>query len=429
MQEKSLKVDKIQAIEILDSRGYPTISCRLELSDGSYGLANVPSGASTGTFEACELRDQDYDRYLGKGVIRARDHIHQIIAPELCGKSWLSQEAVDKRICDLDGSENKSTLGANAILAVSLAFARAQASAHKLALYHWLNSSAATLPVPLMNVINGGRHAHNNLAIQEFMIMPHGFTHFSQAIRAGAEITHALGKRFTCGRRGDEGGFAPELENPRQAIEHIIAAIEQAGYSTQQVGIALDMASSEFYHAGAYYIDKQGNDARKGDDWVGFIKELCDDYPIVSIEDPAHEDDWDIWTRITQNVGDKVQIVGDDLFVTQLSRLKQGVRKNSANAILIKPNQVGTLTEVKQALQYARRSSYNTVISHRSGETEDAMIADLAVGLGINQIKTGPTRQSDRVSKYNRLLWIEHELGNSAHFSGSQALSLEQVVC
>lgn len=423
-------IESIEAIEILDSRGYPTISCRVNLKGGASGKANVPSGASTGSYEACELRDQNKQRYAGKGVLQAKKHIRESLAGALCGKVGLSQQQLDQAMCTLDGSSNKSNYGANAILAVSMAYARALASDSQKPFYQWLGNDNVVIPVPLMNVINGGRHAHNQLAIQEFMIVPHGFSTFAAALRAGAEVTHVLGQNFRCGKRGDEGGFAPDFRDPRQVLDCLVDAIKQAGYTTEQIGLALDMASSEFYTEGKYFVDKAGQDKRTPEKWVDFIHAMCRDYPIVSIEDPAHESDWHCWHEITKAVGDRVQIVGDDLFVTQLERLKQGVATNSANAILIKPNQVGTLSEVQETLQYAKKSGYNAIISHRSGETEDTMIADLAVGLAIGQIKTGPTRQSDRVAKYNRLLWIEHELGHTARFAGSQAFfSMEKNPC
>jgi len=408
---------RCEAVEILDSRGYPTLSCRLTLADGAVGIANVPSGASTGSFEACELRDNQ-PRYLGKGVQQARDNIEREIGQFLQTRTFSSQDELDQALCTLDGTTDKSRLGANAILAVSVAYARACAAAVRQPLYQALNPEAVLLPVPMMNVINGGRHAPNTLTIQEFMIVPHGLPSFSEAVRAGAEIGHALGDLVDRNSRGDEGGYAPQMSDPRQALDAVMQAISQAGYTTKEVGLALDMASSEYWHDGAYFVDKEGKEKKWGDDWVRYIADLVDAYPIVSVEDAAQEDDWSMWQNLTEVLGARVQLVGDDIFVTQPDRLAKGASCQAANAILIKPNQVGTLSEVKTTLQLAKKTGYNTVMSHRSGETEDAMIADLAVAYHTGQIKCGPVKQSDRVAKYNRLLWIEKELGRAAQYAG-----------
>ncbi len=411
-------IHKCEAVEILDSRGYPTLSCRLTLADGAVGTANVPSGASTGSFEACELRDNQ-PRYLGKGVQQARNNIEQEIGHFLQTRPFSDQEDLDQALCTLDGTTDKSRLGANAILAVSVAYARACAAAARQPLYQALNPEAVLLPVPMMNVINGGRHAPNTLTIQEFMIVPHGLPTFSEAVRAGAEIGHALGHLVDSNSRGDEGGYAPQMSDPRQALDAVMQAIAQAGYTNKEIGLALDMASSEYWYDGAYFIDKEGKKQKRGDDWVRYIADLVDSYPIVSLEDAAQEEDWSMWQRLTEVLGARVQLVGDDIFVTQPSRLHKGASCQAANAILIKPNQVGTLSEVKTTLQLAKKTGYNTVMSHRSGETEDAMIADLAVAYHTGQIKCGPVKQSDRVAKYNRLLWIEKELGKAAQYAGS----------
>lgn len=415
--KQSNQVSRCEAVEILDSRGYPTLSCRITLANGGVGIANVPSGASTGSFEACELRDNQ-SRYLGKGVQQARDNIEQEIGQFLQTRTFFGQEELDQALCTLDGTTDKSRLGANAILAVSVAYARACADAARQPLYQVLNPEAVLLPVPMMNVINGGRHAPNTLTIQEFMIVPHGLPTFSEAVRAGAEIGHALGHLVDSNSRGDEGGYAPQMSDPRQALDAVMHAITQAGYTTKEIGLALDMASSEYWHEGAYFVDKEGKEQKRGGDWVRYIADLVDAYPIVSIEDAAQEDDWPMWQHLTEVLGGRVQLVGDDIFVTQPERLAKGASCQAANAILIKPNQVGTLSEVKTTLQLAKNTGYNTVMSHRSGETEDAMIADLAVAYHTGQIKCGPVKQSDRVAKYNRLLWIEKELGRAAQYAG-----------
>ncbi len=413
----------IRARQILDSRGNPTIEVDVETADGSFGRAAVPSGASTGVHEALELRDGDESEYLGKGVLKAVENVNARLADELCGMDVLDQVALDQRMIELDGTENKSTLGANAILGVSLAAAHAAADHCGLPLFRYLGGvQARILPAPMMNIINGGSHADNAVDIQEFMVMPLGVDSFTDAIRAGCEIFHNL-KKVLKGKGlstnvGDEGGFAPDLRSNSEALDVIMEAIEKAGYTAgEQVFIALDAAASEFYNAEKklYKVDNKEIDA------AGFIDLLAswvEKYPICSIEDGCDEDDWDGWKLMTDRLSDKVQLVGDDLFVTNTVRLGRGIEEGIANSILVKVNQIGSLTETIEAVELARRNGYTAVISHRSGETEDSTIADLAVGLGTGQIKTGSASRTDRMAKYNQLLRIEEILGNGALYGG-----------
>lgn len=418
-------IKEINARQIFDSRGNPTIEAEVWLDSGAFGRAAVPSGASTGEHEAVELRDGDKSRYMGKGVSKAIAHVHDLIAPQLIGMNALDQLEVDESLKDLDGTPNKGRLGANAILAVSLAVARAGASEVGLPLYRYLGGvSARTLPVPLMNVINGGAHADNGLDVQEFMIVPHGGGNFSEALRMGTEIFHHLRKvlkdRKLATGVGDEGGFAPELSSNHEALELLLLAISAAGYEPgREVSIALDVAASEFYKAGHY---KMEGVARTSAEMVSYYEDLVGRYPIVSIEDGLAEDDWDGWKALTERLGSRVQLVGDDLFVTNVSRLARGIEQGIANAILIKVNQIGTLSETLEAIELGGRNGYGAIISHRSGETEDAFIADLAVATGVGQIKTGSASRSDRMAKYNQLLRIEEELGSYARFPGRGAL-------
>ena len=421
-------ITKVKGREILDSRGNPTVEAEVTLSSGIVGRAAAPSGASTGVREAIELRDGDKGRYLGKGVTRAVSHIDNEIANLVCGMDCNDQAGLDQAIIDLDGTENKSKLGANALLAVSLANAQAAAAGSKQPLYRYLGGeSATTLPVPMMNIINGGAHANNSVDMQEFMILPVGAASFSEALRYGAEIFHSL--KSVLDRKGlntavgDEGGFAPDLSSNEAAIEVILEAIEQAGYkSGEDICLGLDVASSEFYEDGKYILASEG----RSFDAAGFadyLENWADQYPIITIEDGMDESDWEGWDILTQKLGNKLQLVGDDLFVTNTSILSRGIENNIANSILIKFNQIGTLSETLNAISMAHEAGYTTVISHRSGETEDVTIADLAVATNAGQIKTGSLSRSDRVAKYNQLLRIESELGNSALYPGKTAYS------
>jgi enolase 1/2/3 len=421
------EIDQIHAREILDSRGNPTVEADVVLKGGQRGRAAVPSGASTGEHEAVELRDGDPKRYGGKGVLKAVQNVNDVIARELRGKGALDQAAIDRALIELDGTANKSKLGANALLAVSLATARAGANYQKLPLYRYLGGADAnTLPVPMMNIINGGAHADNNVDFQEFMIVPVGAEKFSEALRMGAEIFHSLKsvlkkKGYATGV-GDEGGFAPNLKSNEEAIETILEAISQAGYQAgDDVLLALDPAASEFYD-GEFYVFRK-SDWRKlsSDQMVAFWESWANQYPIVSIEDGMAENDWDGWKRLTGALGSRVQLVGDDLFVTNTSFLRKGIERGVANSILIKVNQIGTLTETLECIDLAKTNQYTTVISHRSGETEDAFIADLAVATNAGQIKTGSLSRSDRIAKYNQLLRIEEELGDAARYPGRTA--------
>ena len=414
-------IESIQAREILDSRGRPTVEAEVHLVNGSMGLAQVPSGASTGSFEAHELRDGDKGRYSGKGVLTAVKNVEEQITPNLVKINALNQNLVDSKMIEIDGSSNKSNLGANAILAVSLATAKAAANSVGMPLYRYLGGpQASLLPVPLMNVINGGAHAANNVDIQEFMIVPVGATSFKEALRWGAEVfatlSGVLKDKGLLGGVGDEGGYAPNLGSNQEALDILIAAIEKAGYKPgEQVALALDVAASEFYKDGNYIYDGA---THSPSELIDYLASLVDQYPIVSIEDGLHEEDWESWVQLTQKLGSKVQLVGDDLFVTNGSRLQKGIDMAAGNSILIKLNQIGSLSETLETIDLATRNGYRSVISHRSGETEDTTIADLAVGTRAGQIKTGSLCRSERVAKYNRLLRIEDELGDRAVYAG-----------
>ena len=413
--------------EILDSRGNPTVEVDVHLEDGSFGRAAVPSGASTGAHEAVELRDGDKKRYLGKGVLKAVEHINTEISEAVLGLDASEQAFLDKTLIDLDGTENKSRLGANAMLAVSMAVARAAAEESGLPLYRYFGGMIrCQLPVPMMNVINGGAHANNSLDLQEFMIVPVGAPSFREALRYGAEVFHAL-KKLIDGKGmstavGDEGGFAPNVDNHEAAIQLILQAIQDAGYTAgQDIVLGLDCASSEFYKEGLYVLEGEGGLKLSADQWTDMLATWCDKYPIISIEDGMAENDWDGWKILTDRLAAKVQLVGDDLFVTNTKILKEGIDKKIANSILIKINQIGTLTETFAAIEMAKRAGYTAVISHRSGETEDSTIADIAVGLNAGQIKTGSMSRSDRIAKYNQLLRIEEDLGDVAEYPGRAA--------
>ncbi|MBR6760620.1 MAG: phosphopyruvate hydratase [Oscillospiraceae bacterium] len=409
-----LKIAAVDAYEVLDSRGMPTVRAEVLCEGGAVGAASVPSGASTGQFEATELRDGNSHRYDGKGVQKAVRNIREVIAPQLCGISASEQGKIDRLLCALDGTAQKEKLGANAILAVSLAAARAAAMQLHLPLYRYVGGASANrLPVPMMNILNGGAHAGNNIDIQEFMIQPVGAESFAEGLRMGAEIYHALGRLLKAKGLstavGDEGGFAPDLPSDEEAICCILEAVESAGYTTAQVRLTLDAASSEWYRDGVYRLPKRGKQYTAAE-LIAYWDTLCSKYPIDSVEDPLAEEDWNGWTALTDRMGERVQLVGDDLFVTNTKRLEKGIRAKAANAILIKPNQIGTLTETIAAVQTAQRAGYRAILSHRSGETEDTTIADLAVGLHTGQIKTGAPCRCDRTAKYNRLLRIEAAL-------------------
>jgi len=413
--------------EILDSRGNPTLECEVLLESGTMGRASVPSGASTGAREAVELRDGDPGRYLGKGVLQAADHVNGEISGAVTGLDACEQAFLDKTLIDLDGTENKSRLGANAILAVSMAVARAAAEEAGLPLYRYFGGMGGVqLPVPMMNVINGGAHANNSLDLQEFMIVPLGAPSFREALRWGAEVFHALKKilhaRGMSTAVGDEGGFAPSAENHEAAIALMLEAIGAAGYQAGgQIALALDCAASEFYRDGQYVLAGEGNTALNAAQWADQLAAWCDKYPIISIEDGMAENDWDGWRLLTQKLAGKVQLVGDDVFVTNIQLLQQGIEQKIANSILIKVNQIGTLTESFAAIEMAKRAGYTAVISHRSGETEDTTIADIAVGSNAGQIKTGSLSRSERIAKYNQLLRIEEDLGDVAQYPGRAA--------
>ncbi len=412
--------------EILDSRGNPTVECDVLLESGVMGRAAVPSGASTGSREAIELRDGDKSRYLGKGVLKACENINTEISEAVMGLDASEQAFLDKTLIDLDGTDNKSHLGANATLAVSMAVAKAAAEEAGLPLYRYFGGSGAMqMPVPMMNVINGGAHADNNLDLQEFMIIPVGAPSFREAIRYGAEVFHMLKKilhdKGLTTAVGDEGGFAPSVKSHEEAIQLILQAIEKAGYEPgTQIALGLDCAASEFYKDGLYHLDGEGLKL-SADDFTNLLSTWCDKYPIISIEDGMHEGDWKGWATLTNALGKKVQLVGDDLFVTNTQILRQGIDEGIANSILIKINQIGTLTETFAAIEMAKRAGYTAVISHRSGETEDSTIADIAVGTNALQIKTGSMSRSDRMAKYNQLLRIEEDLGDIASYPGRQA--------
>ena len=413
--------------EILDSRGNPTVECDVLLESGVMGRAAVPSGASTGSREAIELRDGDKSRYLGKGVLKAVEHINTEISEAVLGLDASEQAFLDKTLIDLDGTENKSRLGANAMLAVSMAVARAAAEESGLPLYRYFGGmSGNQLPVPMMNVINGGAHANNSIDLQELMIIPVGAPSFREALRWGAEVFHALKKIIDAKRMstavGDEGGFAPNVENHEAAIQMILEAIDKAGYTAgEQIALGLDCAAIEFYKDGKYVLEGEGGIQLSAEQWTDMLATWVDKYPIISIEDGMAEGDWDGWKHITEKLGDKVQLVGDDLFVTNTKILKEGIDKGIANSILIKINQIGTLTETFAAIEMAKRAGYTAVISHRSGETEDSTISDIAVGLNAGQIKTGSLSRSDRMAKYNQLLRIEEDLGDVAVYPGRAA--------
>ena len=423
------QIEEIRAREILDSRGNPTVECDVLLMGGTMGRAAVPSGASTGEHEAVELRDNDPQHYLGKGVLKAVENIESAIAPALSGLDASDQRLIDGTMMELDGTPNKGQLGANAILAVSMACARASANDLKIPLYRYLGGvNANILPVPMMNIINGGAHADNNVDFQEFMAMPIGAENFADALRWGAEVFHTLKgvlkKRGYNTSVGDEGGFAPSLKSNVEAIEVILEAIQKAGYTPgDQIAIALDPAVSELHSDGKYVFKKSDKSTKDSMQMVRFWSDWVKKYPIVSIEDALAEDDWEGWKALTKEVGDTVQLVGDDLFVTNTERLQRGIDEDCANSILIKVNQIGTVTETLEAIELARRNGYTAIISHRSGETEDTFIADLAVGTGVGQIKTGSASRTDRVAKYNQLLRIEEELGRAAGFLGIEALN------
>ena len=416
-------IDDIIAREILDSRGNPTVEVDVYLKGGIYGRAAVPSGASTGAHEAVELRDGDKERFNGKGVRKAVENVNDKIAPELVEMQALEQVAIDELLLELDGTENKGKLGANAILGVSLAVAKAAAQALGLPLYRYIGgTSGRQLPVPMMNILNGGKHADSNVDFQEFMAMPVGASSFSEALQMGTEIFHALrGVLKGMGLNtavGDEGGFAPNLPSTNAAIEVILQAIDKAGFKAgEQVMIAMDAAATELYENGKYVFKGEGV-TRTGEQMVAFWNDIARQYPLISLEDGLAEDDWDSWKALTASIGDRVQLVGDDLFVTNTERLAQGIARGVGNAILIKVNQIGTLTETLEAIEMARNAGYYAVMSHRSGETEDTFIADLAVATGVGQIKTGSASRTDRVAKYNQLLRIEEELGGAARYPG-----------
>jgi enolase len=422
-----IKITQIHGREILDSRGNPTVEADVTLADGSFARAAVPSGASTGTREAVELRDGDTGRYLGKGVRTAVANINGELRDALLAAEFADQRAVDQCMLDLDGTDNKGRLGANALLAISLAVARAEAAAMGTSLFRHLGDDT-TMPVPMMNIINGGAHADNSVDIQEFMILPVGAPNFAEALRYGAEIFHAL-KSVLRGQGlntavGDEGGFAPDLPSNRAALDTIMVAIEQAGFTTgSEILLGLDVASSEFFADGVYNLASEGRSFNAAE-FTDFLAELADAYPIITIEDGMDEGDWDGWQLLTERLGDRVQLVGDDLFVTNTSILKRGIEQKIANSILIKPNQIGTLSETLDAINMAVDGGFSAVISHRSGETSDSTIADIAVGTRATQIKTGSLSRSDRIAKYNQLLRIEEELGAAAAYAGRKAFSV-----
>jgi enolase len=415
--------------EVLDSRGNPTVEAEVQLASGTVGRAIVPSGASTGEHEAVELRDGDNTRFLGKGVLKAVENVNGEIADAMANLDASDQRTLDQKMIELDGTENKGRLGANAILAVSMAAARAAAAEYGLPLYRYLGGAGAnTLPTPMMNILNGGAHADNNVDFQEFMVMPVGAPSFSEALRWGVEVFHTLKavlkKRGYNTAVGDEGGFAPSVKSNVEAIEVVLEAIQQAGYKPgEEIAIALDPAASEFFQDGKYVFKKSDKSAKSSDEMVKFWSKWVKDYPIVSLEDGLSENDWDGWQNLTKELGRKIQLVGDDLFVTNVQFLQEGIDKGVANSILIKVNQIGTVSETLDAIDLARRNGYTSIISHRSGETEDTFIADLAVATGAGQIKTGSASRTDRIAKYNQLLRIEEELGTGARFLGLKALN------
>lgn len=419
------QIKEIHARQILDSRGNPTLEAEVKLFSGISGTASVPSGASRGKYEAIELRDNIEQEYNGRGVKTAINNVNQIIAPVLTNKNVLNQYMIDKALIKLDGTPNKSKLGANAILGVSMACARAGANYYGVPLFKYLGGlNACTMPVPMMNILNGGAHAANNLAFQEFMIAPVGAKNFTEAVKMGAEVFYVLKniliKRGLSTGVGDEGGFAPDLDKNSDAIELVIEAIKSAKYSTDEIKICLDVAASEFYNNGRYFLN---NFAYTSEEFAEILENLVNKYPIISIEDGMSQDDWDGWKLLTQKIGKRCQLVGDDLFVTNIFRIKTGVEKNAGNSVLIKLNQIGTVTETLEAINYAKNNNYSTVISHRSGETEDTFIADLAVGVNSGLIKTGSLSRSERIAKYNRLLKIEELLGSKSSYIGMSAFA------
>ncbi|MGA7558359.1 MAG: phosphopyruvate hydratase [Terriglobales bacterium] len=422
-------IAEIRGRQVLDSRGNPTVEAEVFLDGGAHARAIVPSGASTGEHEAVELRDGDKTQYLGKGVLQAVANVNGEIAEALAGSDAADQRTLDARLIELDGTPNKGRLGANAILAVSMAAARAAANSCDLPLYRYLGGAAAnTLPVPMMNILNGGAHADNNVDFQEFMVMPVGAPSFSEALRWGVEVFHTLKgvlkKRGYNTSVGDEGGFAPSVKSNVEAIEVVLEAIQQAGYKPgEEIAIALDPAASEFFQDGKYVFKKSDKSAKSSEDMVRYYAKWVNDYPIVSLEDGLSENDWEGWALLTQELGGKIQLVGDDIFVTNIEIFAKGIEQGIANSILIKLNQIGTVSETLDAIDLARRNGYTSVISHRSGETEDTFIADFAVATGVGQIKTGSASRTDRISKYNQLLRIEEELGGAARFLGVAALN------
>ena len=421
------EIISVKAIQVLDSRGNPTVEAEVTLKDGTTGLASVPSGASTGSREAVELRDGDKDIYLGKGVSAAVKNINSEIQSALKNQDIYDQKKIDQIMIDLDGTENKSRLGANAILAVSLACIKAAAASKGIRLFKHLSPGPYSFPVPMMNIINGGEHANNNIDIQEFMILPVNFDRFSDALRAGVEIFHSLKdvlhEKGMSTAVGDEGGFAPNLENNKAAIEIIIEAIESRGYQAgSDIFIGLDVASTEFYRDGEYHLSSEGQ-AFDSSEFVNYLSQMVDEYPIITIEDGMAEDDWDGWKLLSDAIAKKVQLVGDDLFVTNPSILKEGIDRGIANSILIKPNQIGTLSETLEAVSLANKNGYTSVISHRSGETSDSTIADISMSPQISQIKTGSLCRSDRIEKYNQLLRIESTVGDEAEYLGKKAFN------
>lgn len=423
----STYIEDVYARQILDSRGNPTVEVDVKLTNGVKGRAAVPSGASTGIFEALELRDGDKSKYMGKSVQKAVDNVNNIIAPELIGEKSSHQKEIDTFMIDMDGTENKSKLGANAILGVSLAVAKAASKAYGMALYRYLGGiNALTLPVPMMNIINGGAHADNNIDFQEFMIAPVGAESFSHAIEMGCNVFHTLKNvlksKGMATSVGDEGGFAPNLGSNAEGIEVILEAIDKAGYNTDQIKICLDVASSEFFENGKYNLKGEGK-SFDNKEMTDFLEDWVKKYPIISIEDGMAEQDWEGWEMLTRRIGNHCQLVGDDLFVTNTRRLADGIKRNVANSILIKVNQIGTLSETLDAISMAHAAGYTTIISHRSGETEDTFIADLAVAVNSGQIKTGSASRSDRMAKYNQLLRIEQKLGSAAKYLGLQAFN------
>ncbi|WP_154222765.1 phosphopyruvate hydratase [Marinicella rhabdoformis] len=426
-------IKKIHAREVLDSRGNPTLEAEVTLESGAFGRAIVPSGASTGAREAIELRDGDKSRYLGKGVQKAVNNVNTTLAKALIGRDANDQAGLDQAMLDLDGTNNKGNLGANALLGISLANAHAVADDKRIPLYQSISTQEEfVLPVPMMNIINGGEHADNNIDVQEFMVLPTGFTSFSEALRCGTEIFHSLAKvlksKGLSTAVGDEGGFAPNLRSNVEAVDTILEAVHQTGYKIgEEVHLGLDVASSEFHKDGLYHLTGE-NKQLTSEQFTDFLASWVDQYPIISIEDGLDEADWAGWKHLTEKLGDKVQLVGDDLFVTNTSIFKEGIDKNIANSILIKFNQIGTLTETLDAIDLAYRSGYTAVISHRSGETEDNTIADLAVATSATQIKTGSLCRSDRIAKYNQLLRIEEQLGKKARFAGASAFDLLKIL-